>query len=306
MQRDLKNWILLIFLSLTWGSSFILMKKGMYAGDGSLIFTDRQVAGMRMLIAGVVLAPFAFRYLRRLLLWKDLIRLSVVGFFGSFIPAFLFTYAETGVSSGYAGMLNSCTPIFALVLGFAVFRNKLGLIQIAGVILGTVGIVLLTVAGNDFSLSSDWKYVMAILVATLFYGISINTIKYTLPHVKSIELTALSFFLLIVPSIVSFVHENTWHVITVNPNAMSGLFYIGILSIVGTAFAVIIYTGLIAKSSILFASSVTYLIPIFAVIMGLLANESISVLQIGAMLVVLTGVFVANYLPKILEKKHAK
>lgn len=291
-----KSWFLLILLACIWGSSFILMKLGMYSSDGHEIFTHTQVAALRMFFAGIVLLPFAIKACGKLKSVRNFLLLSIVGFAGNFFPAFLFTYAETGVSSGYAGMLNSFVPIFALVIGFLVFKSRLTGIQVTGIAIGTVGIVLLTLSGQDLSMSGSWTHVAAIIAATFCYAISLNTIKNTLHHLSGIEITALSFVIVLIPSIIINLYSGTLATIHTNLYAYQGLGFILVLSIVGTAFAVVLFNGLIANSSVLFASSVTYLIPVVAVLIGLAFHESINAWQIGSMGVILTGVFVANIL----------
>jgi drug/metabolite transporter (DMT)-like permease len=275
------------------------MKKGMYTDSGEEIFSDRQVAALRMTFASLALAPFAIVKLKKVLRWKDVLLLAIVGFFGNFFPAYLFTYAETGISSGYTGMLNSFTPIFALVIGFLVFRNKLSGMQMFGVLVGTIGIVLLSISGADLSISGSMWHIGAVIIATLCYAISLNTIKYTLQSYSGIEITAIAFFLILLPSVASNIYDDTWTVIVSNPHAGEGLIYIAILAVVGTAFAVYLFNILIANSSVLFSSSVTYLIPIVAVVIGLVYGERINIYQVLSMGVILLGVFIANVIPKL-------
>lgn len=296
MTKEKKGWLYLILLALIWGSSFILMKKGMFTSDGQDIFSDSQVASLRMIFAGTVLLPFAFRSIHKLKNLKTTLFLLVVGLCGNFFPAFLFTYAETGVSSGFTGMLNSFTPIFALSIGFIVFKERLTKIQITGVTIGITGVVLLMIAGKNLEIKGEWSHLFAIVLATLFYAISLNTIKHRLSHLKSLEIASLAFFLILMPSIIVGLNNGTLDTISTNKFALQGMFYIAILSVIGTAIALVIFNQLIAISSVLFASSVTYLIPVVAVLIGLYFGEKISILQIGAMLIVLGGVFIANYL----------
>jgi drug/metabolite transporter (DMT)-like permease len=272
--------------------------------DGETIFSDPQVASLRMLIAGLVLLPFGIKAIRHLQSWKNILLLAIVGFSGNYVPAFLFTYAETGVSSGYAGMLNSFTPIFAIVIGFLVFKHKLNTFQIAGVITGTIGIALLTLSGGDLSMSGDWTHIGSVILATLCYAISLNTIKHTLQHLKSIEITSLAFILTIPASIITTYTSNSINVIQSNEHMSQGLLSIVTLSVIGTAFAVLLFNQLISTASVLFASSVTYLIPIVAMVIGLSFNEKINAFQILSMGVILTGVFIANYLGR--RKKVAE
>jgi drug/metabolite transporter (DMT)-like permease len=286
--------ILLVILAIIWGSSFILMKRGMETNDGQEIFSDSQVASLRMLIAAIVLLPFTILSIRKIKSIKQILFLSLVGFFGNFFPAFLFTYAETELSSGYAGMLNSFTPIFTLIIGGLIFKQKLTSNQFIGVFIAFIGIILLMLAGKSFSNSGSWTHIFAIVLATVMYGISLNTIKHTLQGLKSLEITSLSFGILLIPSLIANFNSGTLKTIQSNPHAYEGLFYISILSIVGTALALILFNRIISLSSTLFASIVTYLIPIVAVIIGFWFKEKINIYQILSMLVVIVGVLIAN------------
>lgn len=306
MTKETKSWLLLLSLACIWGSSFILIKKGMFTDDHQPIFSDVQVGALRMLIASLVLLPFALKSLRKIQTLKEFICLGIAGFTGNFFPSFLFTYAENGISSGYAGMLNSFTPIFSIIIGLIVFKNRVSLIQFIGLIIGSIGIVLLiNNAGSDLSNSTfkgDWTHVLAIVFATFFYAVSLNTIKYTLQKFEAIEITSLAFMIILLPSLFTGYTSGTIQTIQNNSEALSGLLYISILSVFGTALAVVLFNKVIAFSSTLFASSVTYFIPIVAVLIGLSIGEQITLGQIGAMFVILFGVFVANYWSVLKDK----
>lgn len=299
MKKETKNWILLLVLACIWGSSFILMKRGMFTLQGESIFSAPQVAGLRMISAGLVLLPFALKALKKIQSAKEVLFLAIVGFCGNFFPAFLFTFAETGVSSGYAGMLNSFTPIFTMLIGLLIFKNKLTPIQFIGLIIGSIGIALLvnsgTIEKTVTHVAGSWIYTAAIVLATFLYGISLNTIKFTLQKFTAIQITSLAQFIVLIPSLFSALHFGTFTTIQTNPNALEGLGYITILGVMGTAVSLVLFNRLITNSSTLFASSVTYFIPIVAVFIGLFFGEHINLAQIGSMGVVLLGVFVANY-----------
>lgn len=287
--------LLLLLLACIWGSSFILMKRGMETTAGSAIFSDSQVGALRMLIASLVLLPVTIFSLKKLRSYKDFISLTIVGTCGNFVPAFLFTYAETELSSGYAGMMNTFTSIFALLIGVLIFRQKLKLNQVVGVLIAFSGMVFLMYAGQQLDSAGSWKHLGAIILATFLYGISLNTIKHRLSHLKAMEITSLAFGILLLPGLVASIFSGSFEVIKSNPHAWEGLGYIAILSIVGTALALLIFNRVIGMTSTLFASSVTYLIPIVAVFIGVLNGETINLSQVLAMLVVLSGVFLANY-----------
>jgi drug/metabolite transporter (DMT)-like permease len=280
------------------------MKKGMFTEDQSPIFSAAQVGTLRMLLASLVLLPLSVINYRKVKSKKDLFYFSIVGFCGSFIPAFLFTFAETGISSGFAGMMNSFTPIFTIILGFVVFNQRLKAIQLYGAGIGTIGIACLVFSGKQMALEADWDHLFAIILATFLYGISLNTIKHKLQGYSSSEITSLAFGLLFIPSVACFIFFDTEKVFLINKNAYSAFAYIAILAIIGTAFATFIFNGILRISSALFASSVTYLIPIVAVFIGIYFNEKITIFQIFSMLIILLGVLVANYWEVLFSKKR--
>ena len=247
-----------------------------------------------MFIAALVLLPFALKDIKLLKNWKTFGKLAIVGFCGNFFPAFLFTYAETGISSGYAGMLNSCVPIFAILIGAFVFKDRLTRIQLIGILIGTGGVISLMIAGQNLSISGNWTHVFAIVIATICYAISLNLIRYTLSHLKSFQIASLAFLITILPSTIITIQQDVVGTFQTTEGSGSGLIAIIILSVIGTAFALIVFNRLIAASSVLFASSVTYLIPIVAVVIGLSFGEEINTWQIASMAVVISGVFIAN------------
>ena len=218
----------------------------------------------------------------------------IVSICGNMLPAFLFTFAETGISSGFAGMLNSTTPIFTIFIGFGFFKIKMTWTQIVGSIIGSVGVVLLLFYGKSVSLQGDWEHIIAVVLATLCYATSLSTIRYKLSHYKSIDIAAIAFILLIIPSIIIFFLERTWIVFESNNMVWDNFIAICILGLIGTAFALFLFNNILKNTSALFASSVTYFIPIVAVIIGFFFGERLSSYQILSMLIVLLGVFIAN------------
>ena len=305
MKSNLKSWLLLALLACIWGSSFILMKKGMYNDQHREIFSSLQVGAMRMLLAGLVLLPFTIQVLRRLKSRKDLLYFATVGVCGNFIPAFLFTYAETHISSGLAGIMNSFTPIFTLLVGYLFFSNKITRYQLFGTIIGFGGITILVF--NSGGVQANGQEILpslAIVLATFLYGISLNTIKFKLAAYKPIHVAAGGFGMVFIPSIIGFFTFDTLHVFKHNPDALNGFTAIAVLAIVGTAFAVFLFNGIIQSSSALFASSVTYLIPIVAVIIGTYFNESITSTQVISMFIVISGVILANYGHLLFQKRR--
>lgn len=274
--------------------------------DGEPIFTDLQVGALRIFFAGSVLIPFSIKAIRKIKKLSDIIFLFIVGFCGNFLPAFLFTYAETAISSGYAGMLNSFTPIFTVLIGFFIFKVHLTAIQIIGLLIGTLGMILLMYSGHLQPNNGGLIHVLAIVFATLLYGVSLNTIKHRLSHFTAVEITSLALLFVLVPALIANGLFGTIQTIKTNEHAWEGLGYIAILGVFGTAFAVILFNHIVALRDALFASSVAYFIPIVAVFIGFGFKESINLAQIGSMFIVLLGVFFVNYWPQLQLKRKQK
>ncbi len=295
MSKDLRSWLSLFILALIWGASFILMKRGMYDENGRHIFSDSQVGAMRMAIAGLVMLPFGIMNLRKIKQWKQVLFLLLVGTCGNFFPAFLFTFAETKLSSGLAGMLNSFTPFFTLILGFLFFKQKIRLKQVIGLCIAFGGICILVGILNNAPLEISLLHVGAILLATVMYATSLNTIKYKLSEFKSLEIASLSFTFMAIPAWIVMLCLDTTTVLKTNEHAFEALGYISILSIFGTCLALLLFNQIIALKSPMFASSVTYMIPIVAVILGVLWNhEQFHVSQFLGMVVIVGGVYLVN------------
>ena len=295
MPKRTLSWLVLVLLACIWGSSFILMKRGMETSDGRPIFSDVQVGALRMFIAGLVMLPFGLMSLKLISSRKQVLSLLVVGFSGNFIPAFLFTFAETELSSGMAGMLNSLTPIFTLIIGTLLFRQQLRGKQVLGLLLAFAGITLLVVVGSSFAGKGEWYHIGALVLATFCYGLSLNTIKHTLSGFRSWQITALAFSFVLIPASLAVFLSDVPKTFTENDYAWQGLSYIIVLSVVGTCLALVLFNRLIALNSAIFASSVTYLIPFVAVILGVFGNgEQLHWIQPVAMCIVLTGVYLAN------------
>ncbi len=283
------SWVILIFLVLTWGSSFILMKKGLEE------YSYQQVALLRLSITCLVLLPFVIMSIKKVNL-KKLGRMAIVGIVGNGIPAFLFTKAETGIDSSLAGILNSLTPLFTLIVGLSFFQSKTKWYNVLGVIIGLGGTVgLMSVSGNK-NLEFNFSYGIYVIVATLLYAINLNFVKRHLKEVDAVTITSFAFLTIGIPALIYlFAATDFINVIQTRPNAYTGLGYITILGIFGSAIAVILYNKLIKTSGVLFAASVTYLMPIVAVFWGIADGERFELIYLLWIMIILLGVFMVNY-----------
>jgi drug/metabolite transporter (DMT)-like permease len=288
VKASVSSWIILIVLSVVWGSSFILMKKGMEA------FSSDEVAALRIGIAFLFLVPFYIRYnqINFKKNWKGLV---LMGVFGNLIPAFLFTKAETQISSSLTGMLNALTPLFTVLVAFFWFKSRFTGIQLTGILTGMLGAVMLLYFNEGGDVSQNNLYSLLVVAATLCYAISVNGIKHYLSGMNSTEATV-GAFTITGPLAIIYLFWQTDFVndLKIKSIAINSLGYVSILAIVGSALSVIVYNTLIKQAGTVFASTCTYLIPIVAVFWGLLIGESVNLLQMAGILIVILSVYLIN------------
>ena len=289
---------ILLLLAFVWGSSFILMKIGLKS------FSPEQAGALRILLASLALLPLSLRQLKNLQK-KDVKSLLIAGFIGSFFPAFLFMKAETRIDSSLAGMLNSLTPVFTLIVGMLLHKTAFRRLQVMGLTLGLAGATGLIFAGEGFRLGTINNYAFYIVLATCFYAISINQIKAKLTHLTGIQVTSLSF-MFIGPVALVYLLTTDFEPVLANPSWPIHLLALAALGIVGTAMAMLLMNSLIRYSSAVAASSVTYIIPIFAIFWGVMDGERITFLHLACMGLILLGVYLISRKAKSQAKARAE
>lgn len=278
------RWFLLIIIALTWGSSFILIKKSLVA------FTPYEIGAFRVGISGLLLAyigiPALLKMSKTNLFW-----VIIAGFFGNFFPMFLFPIAQTQVSSSMAGILDSLVPVFVLVLGFTLFGIKSKTTQVIGALIGFLGAAILMFFSKSNGEESNLGYALLIVLATACYALAALIIKVKLNHVPSKQLSGSVFTVWMIPSFFILFNSEFFNTFNSNPKTWEALGYLGILTILGTAIAIILYYKLIQNTSPVFASSVTYLLPVIAVIWGLLDGEEFSIWYLLGGILIFIGIY---------------
>lgn len=279
MLRDkLINWSILIFLSLTWGSSFILMKKGLRS------FDSLQIASLRIFISYLFLLPLAIPNIRRINR-DNLLSLIIIGLIGNAFPAFLYPFAQREVDSSVAGMLNALTPLFTLLTGILLYRRGARLSQVAGILLGLVGAAGLLHRG---SFSFD-PLGLLIVLATFFYGISSNQVT-LIKNLNGAVITALAFFIIGPFAGISLLLSDFGPALETE-HWLRNLGFISILSVFGSGIAVVLFNILILRTSPVYAVSVTYLAPIVSTMWGFADGENITFFMIISVICILAGVY---------------
>lgn len=285
MGKILENrWFLLIVIALTWGSSFILIKKSLLA------FSPYQIGAFRVGISGLLLAYIGFPALLKMDL-KTLFWVAITGFFGNFLPMFLFPIAQTRVSSSMAGILDSLVPVFVLVLGLFLFGIKSKWIQVLGAVIGFSGAALLMFFSEASSEELKLGYALLIVLATASYALAGLMIKERLQHVPSLQLSSGVFSVWLVPSFLILIFSGFFTGFDSSPQTFESLGYLSILTVLGTTIAIILYYKLIQNTTPIFASTVTYLLPLIAVIWGLLDGEKFSLWYVLGGLLILWGIY---------------
>ena len=284
---SLRQWLLLIFLSVIWGTSFILIKRSLLA------FSPVEVAILRVSLSGVAFLPFFLKVFKKLE-WERWWFYLIISLTGSGIPAILYAKAQTQLSSATSGILNSLTPVFALIIGIIFFRNKTTKLQIFGTILGFLGASTLIALDQPLDPASYFEsYIFSLLIVagTLFYATNVNLVKSYLQNVDPIQLSSFAFVLLGIPILLLVPFTNIPSLIVNHPDGMNSFLSVTFLAVISTAMSLILFYKLVQETDAVFGSSVAYLIPIVAIAWGTLDGEYIAWMHYLSMAVILIGVY---------------
>ncbi len=287
MRPDNQKWIFLILLSFVWGSSFILMKKALIG------LTPIQLGALRILIAGGFLLLIGFKSLQEIKKkhWKHIVSTALLG---TFFPVFLFAYAVKGIDSSIVSILNSLTPFNTLLIGFFVYGFAFKRKQLLGILIGLIGTIILILKGADLNPNQNYWFSILIVVASIGYAFNVNIVKKHLHDISALSIVAGNFLLLIIPALIVLVSTGFFVDFEWTESRASSLGYISLLAIFGTGIAKVFYNKMVHLSTPIFASSVTYLIPIVAIFWGVLDDEQLSLTQLFAGAVILLGVYLVN------------
>lgn len=290
------DWLVLIFLALIWGSSFILMKRGLFH-EGEPVLTPFQLASARLSIAWLALSPILFKHYR--LIGKHWLPLLGAGVLGNGIPAFLFATAQSRIDSSLSGMLNSLTPLMTLIAGALIFGIRFRMVHVLGVLLGLGGAAALIWLKSEGKFSGSFWYAMLPVLGSICYGINGNIIKSKLYSIPPTAISALAMTFVgpicIVLALTSGLPETLAH----HPHGWNAFGHVIVLAVLGSAFALVLWNELLKRTTALWASSVTYLMPIVAIGWGIFDHEYITWAQILMIGIVLAGV----YLVSVAEKR---
>ena len=282
------KWFYLAALAIVWGSTFILIKKGL------LGLNAYQVGALRIVFTALFLFIFGYQTVKHIkkTQWKWIL---LSGLIGSFFPSFFLALAETQIDSSVVSMLNSLVPLNTVLLGFAVFRITSTKRQVAGVIVGFIGTSLLIVKGAALQTNQNYLYILFVILSTVMYAANVNIIKRYLQNVKPLYIVTGNYMAIFFPAVLvlywsEFFTQKTY----AHPNFEMAVLYIVILALFGTALLKVLYYKLIQISTPAFSSSVTYLIPLVAILWGILDGEAFNWMQGFAAFIILVGVYLSH------------
>lgn len=287
LKDNTRKWLYLILLSLVWGSSFILIKKSL------LGLTALQLGGLRIVFASLFLFVFGYKSLNTITQsdWKWI---AIAGLLSSFFPPLLFALAQTEIDSGTTSIFNSVVPLFTTIVGMVLFGVLVTKRQILGVFIGLFGTVALILAGVEFDPDQNYWYSTFILLSALGYALNINIIKKHLTHLSSLAVTTGSFAVAFVPALLLVVFSGFFNEVVENKEMHRALWFLLALALFGTSIANIFFNRLIQLSSPVFAASVTYTIPLVAIMWAVLDGETVNVYQLVGGGIILFGVWLVN------------
>ena len=287
MSLSFRKWGTLVILSIIWGSSYILIKKGLTG------LTPVQLGSLRVIITTLIIAPIGYNKLKKIP--KEKMKwVAISAFVGSFLPAYLFAFAETEISSSVTAVMVSLTPLFTLLISVVVFNEELLKKQVLGVLVGFTGIIVLV---NNELLSSSFNiiYVMFIVLAAFCYAVNANLLKYKLPNIPALGIVFMSFLFMFIPAFIVLSFSNfPYSDFTSDPLIIESFIYIIILALFGTAIAKVLYIKLLAISTPVFSVSTTYLMPVVAIFWGLLDGEEFKLIQFIGTSIILLGVYLVT------------
>ena len=287
IDSKLGHWIILIMLSIIWGSSFILIKRGLDA------FSYEQVATLRIFIAFIFLTVLGRKFYTNIPT-KKLWPLFLTGVIGNGIPPFLFSKAQTYLDSGIVGILNVLTPLFTIFIGILFYNLKVKIINYLGIALGIIGTIYLLLPQTEQLNDKTLYYSIIAILGTACYGWSANILKAHLEELNAIQITTISFSFIGPWAGIYLFCGDFLEIMQNHPKAISSFGYIAILAIMGSAIAVIAFNKLIKMTGPLFATSCTYIIPIVAIIWGISDKEIINIHHIIGFVIILGGIYLVN------------
>ena len=289
MKQNNTKWFYLLGLSFIWGTSNFLIKKA------TTVFNGYQVGALIMIFSAIVLLPFGYKHLKEVKK-KHIATLLIIALFSTFIPSFMWTIAIGKIGVSITTILNSLTPLNTLIIGFLLFGVRFTKNQVVGLIVGFIGLSVYFLTGNFYQGSGDYIYSLLVIFSSLGYALNSNLIMNKLTDLSALSITTATFLITLLPSIIVLYFTEFFNEYNGSSAQINSLLYVLFKGAIGTALAMVMYNKLVKVSSAVFASSVTYLIPVVALIWGYIDGEVVTLWQLISGVLILFGVYVSNKL----------
>ena len=287
MNNQQQKWVYLFLLSLVWGSSFILMKKALIG------VSPIQLGALRMIVTSVFLLLIGFKSIKKIKK-EQWIYIFYTALLGTFIPGFLFSYTLTAIDSSIVSILTSFTPFNTLIFGALFFGFAFKKQQLLGILIGLFGTLILILEGAVLNPNQNYWYAILIIIASIGYAFNVNIVKKYLQDVDALAITTGNFLILLAPATIILGFTGFFTEFKASEQGLESLGYIAVLSIIGTGIAKIMFNKMVQISNPIFSSSVTYLIPVVAILWGVFDGEKLSLIQLFAGIIILFGVYLVN------------
>jgi len=287
MNNQQQKWVYLFLLSLVWGSSFILMKKALIG------VSPIQLGALRMIVTSVFLLLIGFKSIKKIKK-EQWIYIFYTALLGTFIPGFLFSYTLTAIDSSIVSILTSFTPFNTLIFGALFFGFAFKKQQLLGILIGLFGTLILILEGAVLNPNQNYWYALLIIIASIGYAFNVNIVKKYLQDVDALAITTGNFLILLAPATIILGFTGFFTEFKASDKGLESLGYIAVLSIIGTGIAKIMFNKMVQISNPIFSSSVTYLIPVVAILWGVFDGEKLSLIQLFAGIIILFGVYLVN------------
>lgn len=287
MSDNSKKWFYLAILSLIWGSSFILIKKGLVG------MSSFQVASLRIIFAAIVIFIYSYNSLVKIpkKSWKWIL---ITAYTGTFFPVYLISYGQTEIESGLASIITTITPINTLIVGIIFFGLVYTKKQLLGLLIGLIGAILLIYEASEADINVNIYYSFFIYMTTIGYAASVNLIKNYLTEISPEAVTAGIFISISPPALLVLFLSDFFSLNFDNTEVLNSIIFVFILGVFSSAIAQTLFNKFVKIASPLFAAAVTYTMPIIAIFWAILDGETLTTMQFFATAVILTGVYMVN------------
>ena len=287
-----KKWFYLAILSLIWGSSFILIKKGLVG------LSPYQVASLRIIFAATVIFLYSYNSLKKIpkASWKWIL---ITAYTGTFFPVYFISYGQSEIESGLASIITTITPINTLVVGIIFFGLIFTKKQLLGLLIGLGGAILLIYEASGANFSINIYYSFFIYMTTVGYAASVNLIKNYLTNISPEAVTAGIFISISPPALIVLFLSDFSSLNFHDSQVINSIIFVFVLGVFSSAIAQTLFNKFVKIASPLFASAVTYTMPIVAIFWAILDGETLTLMQFFATAIILVGVYMVNKKKKV-------